>query len=399
MRAWTGPALFSFGFRPFFFGAGVWAMVSMLAWISMLSGGPSLPTAFDPISWHAHEFLFGYLGAVVAGFLLTAVPNWTGRLPIVGWPLVVLSGLWLLGRIAVAVSAWLPALLVAVVDLAFPLALLAVLGREILAGGNWRNLPVVAMLGVLALANGLFHWQAAMGDFAAEGSGLRLGLATGIMLISLIGGRIIPSFTRNWLAKQRSEARPVVFNTFDKVVLATSVAALALWVMLPQGAATGAALVAMGLLHLARMSRWSGRHTGAEPLVWILHVAYAFIPLGALALGVVLLVPGAGGAVAAQHLWMAGAIGTMTVAVMTRATLGHSGQALRAGAATLVIYLALLVSVAARLAYGIWPGATGWLWLAAGAWIAGYGGFALIYGRLLLRRRTAPKAPSGGRAA
>lgn len=151
MRAWRGPTLFTYGFRPFFLGATVWAALAMAFWVPMLSGHMTLPTAFDPVSWHAHEFLFGYLTAVAAGFLLTAVPNWTGRLPIVGWPLAGLFGLWVAGRIAVAVSAILPPLLVGLVDLAMPLALAAVIAGEIIAGKNWRNLIVLAMLCVLAL--------------------------------------------------------------------------------------------------------------------------------------------------------------------------------------------------------------------------------------------------------
>ena len=147
MRAWTGPAILTFGFRPFFFGAAVWALLAMALWVPMLSGHLMLPTAFDPVSWHAHEFLFGYLGAVVAGFLLTAVPNWTGRLPIVGWWLGMLAGLWLVGRVVVAVSAGLPDVLVAVADLAFPVVFAALIAREIVAGKNWRNLIVLAMLG------------------------------------------------------------------------------------------------------------------------------------------------------------------------------------------------------------------------------------------------------------
>ena len=133
MRAWSGPAILSYGFRPFFFGAAVWAALAMALWVPMLSGLVSLPTAFDPVSWHAHEFLYGYLGAVVAGFLLTAVPNWTGRLPIVGWRLGALALLWLAGRLAVAVSAGLPAALVAAVDLAFPVLVAIAIGREIVA--------------------------------------------------------------------------------------------------------------------------------------------------------------------------------------------------------------------------------------------------------------------------
>ena len=202
MRAWTGPAILAYGFRPFFLGAAVWAALAMMLWLPMLSGGPGLPTAFDPVSWHAHAFLFGYLGAVVAGFLLTAVPNWTGRLPIVGWPLGGLAVLWLAGRAAVAVSGGLPASMVAAVDLAFPLVLASVIGREIVAGRNWRNLIVLALLAVFIAGNALFHWEAARGDLAAQGYGLRLGLGAGVMMIAVIGGRVVPSFTRNWLVKR-----------------------------------------------------------------------------------------------------------------------------------------------------------------------------------------------------
>jgi uncharacterized protein involved in response to NO len=176
----------------------------MALWVPMLSGHIALPTAFDPVSWHAHEFLFGYLGAVIAGFLLTAVPNWTGRLPVVGWPLGGLAALWLAGRVAVMFSAGLPPFLVAAVDLAFPAVLAAVIGREIVAGKSWRNLVVLGLLAVFAAGNMLFHWEAARGDYAAQGHGLRLGLGAGVMMIAVIGGRIVPSFTRNWLARVRT---------------------------------------------------------------------------------------------------------------------------------------------------------------------------------------------------
>ncbi|MFP5511289.1 MAG: NnrS family protein, partial [Alphaproteobacteria bacterium] len=329
MRAWTGPAILTFGFRPFFFGAAVWAALAMALWVPMLSGHLTLPTAFDPVSWHAHEFLFGYLGAVVAGFLLTAVPNWTGRLPIVGWRLGMLAGLWLAGRVAVAVSGSVPALPVAMVDLAFPVVFALLIAREIVAGKNWRNLIVLAMLGAFILGNALFHWEAAKGVYAAQGHGLRLGLGAGIMMIAFIGGRIVPSFTRNWLVKRRSTALPVPpMQAFDKGALAALLVALLLWVVLPLGALTGLVLALAGLLHALRLARWAGHRTLAEPLVTVLHAGYAFVPVGALALAAEILAPGGFGMAGAQHFWMAGAIGLMTLAVMTRATLGHTGQAL-----------------------------------------------------------------------
>jgi uncharacterized protein involved in response to NO len=158
MRHWAGPALLTYGFRPFFLGAAAWGALAMALWVSMLAGRVALRTAFDPVSWNAHEFLFGYLRAVVAGFLLTTVPNWTRRLPIVGWPLGGLFALWLTGRCAVALSLHLPQIAVAVADLSLPLVLGALIAREIVAGRNWRNLMVLAMLVAFALGNALFHW-------------------------------------------------------------------------------------------------------------------------------------------------------------------------------------------------------------------------------------------------
>lgn len=389
MRAWNGPALFGFGFRPFFLGAGVWAALAMTTWVAMLSGVAGLPTAFDPVSWHAHEFLYGYLGAVVAGFMMTAVPNWTGRMPIVGWPLAGLFGLWLLGRVAVAASQGMPPLAVAAADLSFMLALLLAMAREIVAGRNWRNLAVVGLLAILIAGNALFHWDAARGGYAAQGAGLRLGLAAALLMIALIGGRIVPSFTRNWLAKRGAGRLPVPpMQRFDKVSIALLVAALAAWVAVPAHQLTGAALVVAGAAHLVRLARWCGDRTGAEPLVWVLHLGYLFLPLGALAQGAAVLWPAAMGAAAAQHVWMAGAIGLMTLAVMTRATLGHSGQALTAGPGTTVLYLLVAGSVLARLAAGVWPDWAPELHaLAGGGWILGFAGFAVLYGGLLIRPR------------
>ncbi|HSG54078.1 MAG TPA: NnrS family protein, partial [Paracoccaceae bacterium] len=373
---------------------GIWAALAMALWIAMLTGRLVLPTAFDPVSWHAHEMLFGYLGAIMAGFLLTAVPNWTGRLPIVGWPLAGLVSLWMLGRIAIAVSAHLPAILAALADLAFPLVLIGFLGREIVAGGNWRNLPVLALLAGWTIANAAFHLQAARGGFPAGGAGLRLGLAAAVMLISLIGGRIVPSFTRNWLAQQALPARPMPHGRADLAVLGLTLAALLVWVLWPDRPATAAACALAGLAHIWRLSRWSGRHTGSEALVWVLHAAYAFVPLGFLAMAAGSLFPLY--AAAEQHIWMAGAIGLMTLAVMTRASLGHAGRPLHATRAVAALYLAVMVSVAARFAAGLLPGHDWLLHLAATAWIVGFGGFAVIYWPILTQPKAAPRRASTG---
>jgi uncharacterized protein involved in response to NO len=386
MRAWAGPSILTYGFRPFFLGAALWAAFSMLLWIPMLMGHIAPPTAFDPVSWHAHEFLFGYLGAVIAGFLLTAVPNWTGRLPIVGWPLGALAALWLAGRVAMLLPAGLGPIAVALIDLAFPVTLAAAILREIVAGQNWRNLIVLGILAVFSLGNGIFHWEAAQGLYAAQGFGLRLGLGAGLMMIAVIGGRIVPSFTRNWLVKRGPGRLPAApMQRFDKLALMILIVALLLWVALPLARTTGAVLLLAGGMHLWRLARWAGHRTLSEPLVTVLHAGYAFLHLGALALGAELLMPGTLGMAAAQHLWMGGAIGLMTLAVMTRASLGHTGQPLSAGKATVAIYAALVLAVLARTAAGVWPDMSMHLHAVAGtAWIAAFGGFALAYGRALL---------------
>ncbi len=389
VRAWQVPALLSFGFRPFFLIAALWAAIAMGLWMLMLSGRARLPTHLDPIAWHAHELLFGYLGAVLAGFLLTAVPTWTGRRPLTGWPLAELSLFWALGRVALATSQNLPALVTAATDLLLPVALIGYLAREILVGRNWRNLIVLALLVVFASANALFHAEAAAGGPAAEGYGLRLGLAAAIMMIAVIGGRIIPSFTRNWLVKQDSTSLPPPpMQGFDKAAVLSLLAALVGWVLFPDRFATGSLLLLAGVLQGVRLMRWRGLATGREPLVWVLHAAFAFVPLGALALGAAILFAAPTLSAAAQHVWMAGAIGVMTLAVMTRAVLGHTGHPLTAGTGTTLIYLAMFASVALRLVADALPDFT-LAFLAASAllWIAAFAGFAALYGPKMLRPR------------
>lgn len=391
MRAWTGPAILSFGFRPFFLGASLWAVIAMALWMLMLAGQVPLQTPFDPVSWHAHALLFGYVPAVVGGFLLTAVPNWTGRLPIVGWPLVGLVLLWIAGRIAVTLPLGLAPIGIALIDLAMPIALATAIAREIIAGKNWRNLIVLAMLLVLAFGNAVFHWEAARGEYAAQGYGLRIGLGAVVMMIVVIGGRVVPSFTRNWLVRQESPLLPAKpMQTFDKIALLTLLISLIGWTVLPLAPLTAVALSVAGILHLVRLARWAGLATLSEPLIFVLHVAYIFVPLGALALAAEVFVPGAAGLGAVQHFWMAGAIGLMTMAVMTRATLGHTGQVLTAGSGTVVIYGSILGATLLRVCAGLWPSASMTLYsISAVLWIAGFAGFAVLYGRLLLRARPA----------
>ena len=384
IRAYQGPALFSYGFRPFFLFGAAWAALAVLIWLPMLAGRLTLPTHMSPIAWHVHELVYGYVPAVIAGFLLTAVPNWTGRLPVVGPRLVRLFALWCAGRVALLTSAWIGSGLAAMIDVAFLVALAAVIAREIVAGSNWRNLKVVGALGLLTAGNVLFHLEAL--SVIGGGYGERLGIATTVLLVMLIGGRIIPSFTRNWLARQPGSRLPIPFNALDTIIMIESGAVLALWVVMPESLITGWLAALVGLFNIVRLVRWAGDRTVREPLVLVLHVAYAFVPLGFLLLAVAVLMPQAVPAAGAVHGWTAGCIGLMTLAVMTRASLGHTGQPLTAGTGIRAIYVFAFVAALARIAAacGVWRGAM--LEVAALAWVLAFAGFVIVYAPLLARR-------------
>jgi uncharacterized protein involved in response to NO len=384
-RSYAGPALFSYGFRPFFLGAAAWAVFGMLLWLPQYFGELTLPTALAPLDWHIHEMIYGMVAAAMAGFLLTAIPNWTGRLPVNGWPLAGLALLWLAGRVAILVSARIGLVAAAAIDIAFLATLAAVAAREILAGKNWRNLRVLAALGVLIAGNVVFHLEVILHGSADYG--IRIGLSAVILLISLIGGRIVPSFTNNWLARNNPGRMPVPFARFDAGTMLASALALLSWIAAPDHAVTGILLLCAGLAQLIRLGRWAGDRTLADRLVLVLHVAYAFVPVGFLLLGASVLsahVP----AGAALHAWTAGAAGLMTLAVMTRASLGHTGHALAAGTATQAIYALAFVAAVLRIVAAC-LGATALLHAAGFAWIAAFGGFVAIYGPLLAGRPAA----------
>jgi uncharacterized protein involved in response to NO len=338
--------LLSHSFRPFFLLAAVQAALSILVWLPAFYGELALSSAFAPRDWHVHEMLYGFLPAVITGFLFTAIPNWTGRLPIQGTPLAALAIVWLAGRIAVTISAELGWAFALAVDAAF-LALVVVAAlREIAAGNNWRNLPVVMLVLLLLAGNIAFHLEAHLED-AADYS-IRIGISVVVLLISLIGGRIIPSFTRNWLVKMNPGRLPVPFGRFDGGVIALSALALVCWIASPLSVVTGLAMALAGLLHVARLVRWAGDRTAR----------------------------------------MAGAAGVMTLAVMTRASLGHTGQPLTASAATHVIYAAIIVAALARVCAVVWPAhGDALLHVAAFGWVTAFAGFAIAFGPLLVGGR------------
>ena len=257
--------------------------------------------------------------------------------------------------------------------------------REILAGRNWRNLPIPILLAGLLAANALIHLDAA--GIAATGAlGQRLGIGIVILLISLVGGRIVPSFTLNWL-KKRGEARlPARFGAADRVALALLSAALAAWLIAPDSPIAGAALVVAGVATLIRLARWRGHLTLSEPLVWSLHLGLVWVPAGVLLIGLAVYLPDVPQA-AGLHALTAGAMGGMTLAVMTRAILGHTGRPLTADRWTAAIYLLVASAAALRVAAPFSADAyLPMLWTSGLAWIGAFGIFVLHYGRMLLAR-------------
>ncbi len=383
-RLWYGPALFAAGYRPFFLLSALWAALAVPVWIALFTNALRLPMALPPVIWHVHEMVFGFGAATVAGFLLTAIPNWTGRMPLQGLPLMGLAALWLAGRAACLTAGVIGPVTASITDLAFPAVFLGVVAREIISGHNWRNLPMLGALAVLLTGNFLVH-LAALGLCDTAEIGNRLGVATLLALISLIGGRIIPSFTRNWLVKKRPEiAPPASFGMIDQVVLTLVIAALVFLVVAPTGRVMPWAALAAGTALLLRLRRWRGWATRREPLLFVLHLGYGWLACGFLLLGLGTFLPWLPHTTA-LHALTVGAIGTMTLAVMTRATLGHSGRPLTAGVGTTVIYALVTLAAVFRLSAPL-AGAQYLLLLAlAGlAWSAAFILFAGLYGPLFV---------------
>jgi uncharacterized protein involved in response to NO len=375
LRDYEGPALLSYGFRPLFLLAALQAGLTILIWLPFVTGHLQVPTSFAPVDWHIHEMLFGYQAAAIGGFLLTAIPNWTGRLPVQGTPLLVLVVAWLAGRIAIATSAWIGWQAAMIVDCAYLALLAAAAAREIAAGRNWSNLKVVILVCLLLVANLAFHLEAGLTGTADYSR--RLAIAVILLLVALIGGRIIPSFTRNWLARREAGRMPAAFSPYDKATLALTAATLLAWILWPYAAATGTLLAICAGCHAVRLGRWASDRTWRNPLLVILHIAYAFVPLGLLLTGLAsfgLIAPAAG-----LHAWTAGAMGTLTLAVMSRASLGHTGRALVATPATQVMYALVIIGALARICSAFGHAPLPLLHVAGLAWSIGFLGFAVIY--------------------
>jgi uncharacterized protein involved in response to NO len=384
------PAFLRGGFRPFFFGGAVWAVAALSTWLFSLATAAELPSTFDPLAWHRHEMLFGFVGAVIAGFLLTAVPNWTGRLPIAGPPLAALFTLWVAARVAVLFSAIIGPAPAAALDVGFFLVLSLVAAREVTQSAN-RNLPVVGIVLAFGLVNALDHAGAA-GLLGDPNLAWKCAIALVIVLISLIGGRIVPSFTRNWLAKQGvREGLPAQPTGFDIGVIAVTAFAFLMWITAPQGVPQGIAFALAAAAQAVRLVRWKGWKALADPLVLVLHVGYGWVPIGLALLAAVNLgasIPQS----AAVHALTAGAMGTMVLAVMSRATLGHTGRELRASLGTQASFALITIGSVLRVAAPL--GLVNYRFgmeVAGAAWLGAFLLFLAVYGPILFSRRVDAK--------
>ena len=379
---YQGPAFFSYGFRPLFLGAALFVGVAVPAWILLLTGAGDSAFYSAARQWHIHEMVFGFLPAVITGFLLTAIPNWTDRAPIRGRELMLLCALWLAGRLVMAIP-FLTPLLSACVDAAFLIAVAGLVWREIAVAKSWSHAPIGGLISLIASANIFFHVRGLSGAEMDLPARMALGLV--MVLLALIGGRIIPNFTRDFLDGQGMTEQPAPFSSFDGLsVVLVGVGAVA-WIVQPQAMVTGWILLGAGVVNFGRLLRWYGWVTWREPLVLTLHLGYGWLSLSLLLLGGAILGWGLESA-DAVHAFTTGSVGVMTLAVMTRASLGHTGRPKHAGPLTVCIYI--LVNVGALLrVFGpsVDLSINFVLGFAAVSWSGAYLLFALVYGPFLLR--------------
>ena len=377
------PNVFAYGFRPHFLLAGLAALVLVPLWAVSFVAGTPLGSGWPPTLWHGHEMLFGFIICAIAGFLLTAVPSWTGQKGYAGAPLVALALVWLIARIMILSSSLWPPLVTAAADLAF-LPLLAALVAVPLARQRNRNTPLLLVLGLLWLANLAFHFAVIRSNPPLARHALILGIDIVLILVTIIGGRIVPAFTTSALRQrgiQDAMKSRLVLTVMAVAIMVLIAVVDVLWPETPiAGMLAGIAAVVQGL----RLLQWRSLQTLRQPIVWILHLAYAWLPVG-LALKAAALLGGYAIGAFWLHALTIGTLATMITAVMTRASLGHTGRALVVHPLTTVGYVMLtaaaLVRVFGLTALGLsYPQV---VILTASFWTASFALFVGVYAPIL----------------
>jgi len=376
-RGWP---LLRLGFRPFYLGAAAFAMLAVPLWIALLLGAMTLNLSVAPVLWHAHEMLFGFAAAVIVGFLLTAGKAWTGLATPRGGMLAALAMLWLAARLAAILA---PYAVYAMLDVLLLPLVAAILIRVLWRAGNRRNLPLGAILVLLALANLCFHLAVLGALEIAPLHALQAGLAVIVMIECVIAGRVIPAFTMSALPGLKLQAP----RRLEQATLAATVLALAAWVLLPPNAVTAAALGAAGVLHVVRILQWRPLRTRARPLLWVLHLAYAWIPIGFLLLAWAQV--GGVSMSAGVHALAVGATGGLVIGMITRTARGHTGRPLQASSLEVAAYLLVAAAAVTRVVLPLLAPQHLVLWLvaAAAAWCSAFGIYLVIFAPWLVSTR------------
>jgi uncharacterized protein involved in response to NO len=376
--------LFSYAFRPFFLLNGFFAMLVLALWVGVLHGLVGMPPG--QMFWHGHEMIVGFAMATIAGFILTAVATWTDRPPLHGGRLGFLVLVWLLGRLAMALAYLLPAWFVALVDGLFPVLLCVAVAQEVIGGGSRRNYPIVLITALLALLNIFYHLGASELLPGADRIAVYLLIHLVLLLVTVISGRIVPNFSANWLRAHGVERLPETSVTLDRLVIGMTLLTGLLVVFAPSSLLTaGAAFLAAGA-HGWRLSRWRGWATRPEPLLFVLHAAYLWLPFGYALTGCAILgwlVP----PTAALHALTMGAIGMMILAVTTRVALAHTGRPLHAARLTVVAYVLLAVAVFVRVLSPLSSQYLVMVDVSAAGWIVAFGIFTWVYWPVLIGPR------------
>jgi uncharacterized protein involved in response to NO len=376
----------SYAFRPFFLCNAIFGILAMLVWAMVLHGFTPAFLPADVTSWHAHEMLVGFAMATIAGFILTAVATWTDRPALQGGLVGLLVLAWLAGRLAMGFAGAMQPIWVLCIDMLFPLLLVLLVAREVIAGGSQRNYPIILITVLLAAFNFLFH-ASAVGyvPLAANADRIALYLLIHLvlLLITVIGGRIIPSFTANWLRSRGHQQLPRTSALIDRMTLIVTVLTGLYAAVVPLSVMTGVLAFVAALLHLIRLSRWRGMATRSEPLLFVLHVAYLWLPVGYALTGLSVFGWWITPAVAV-HALTVGGIGMMIMAVTTRVALAHTGRKLHAARLTVVAYWVLSLAVVLRLVSPFGSNYLTVLDLSIVSWVVAFVIFIWVYAPILI---------------
>ena len=378
---------FSYAFRPLFLLAGLFGTISVIWWVFIYLWWMALPPiAMEPIAWHGHEMLFGFLVPAIGGFLLTAVGSWTSRPPLTGFPLLLLSCSWLIGRLAVTCSLYLNWYLITLSDLSFLAILIYLFGKEVFASNDQRNYKVVGFLILLLILNLSFHLEYPQKFPIPQRYSVRGAIMVVLLIAATIGGRIIPNFTRNWLIKNKPEnsTMPVPFNPFDRIVMGSTAIFALIWLYDTHLKTTGIISIVLGFLHLIRLFRWQGLKTWKDPFISVLHVGYAWIALSFILLGIssltINLVFGSG-----IHGFTIGGFSLLIVAVGSRAALGHTGRELKIGNTMKLAYLFIILAAVFRVLATNIIGYREMIIISAICWVSGLTHFLFCYWPVLTK--------------